>query len=144
MVLITGAFAESRYWDVFAEYAKNTPNDVLCRITVVNRGPDTATIHVLPQYWFRNTWIWGCNHEGCGMKPRMSQGKDGKISLTHESLGMMAKMFAGGEEGGGRGVPMLGIEGALAITVINAQRCNKCKKFIASCCPQQRTKEPLF
>ena len=86
----TGVFKESKYWDVFAEYAKNSPNDMLCRITVVNRGPDTATIHVLPQYWFRNTWIWGCDHEGCGMKPRMSQGRDGKIALTHESLGRLS------------------------------------------------------
>ncbi|XP_071790538.1 uncharacterized protein [Asterias amurensis] len=89
----SGVFKESKYWDVFAEYAKNSPNDMLCRITVVNRGPDTATIHVLPQYWFRNTWIWGCDHEGCGMKPRMSQGRDGKIALTHESLDKMTIMY---------------------------------------------------
>ena len=85
-----GAFDEGRYWDVFAEYAKNTPNDVLCRITVANRGPERATIHVLPQFWFRNTWIWGCDHEGCGMKPRMSLGRDGKVAVTHETLGRSA------------------------------------------------------
>ncbi|XP_072013161.1 uncharacterized protein [Amphiura filiformis] len=83
----SGAFNEKRYWDVFAEYAKNTPNDILCRITVANRGPDTATIHVLPQLFYRNTWIWGCDHEGCTLKPKMSLGKDGKVACSHESLG---------------------------------------------------------
>ena len=61
--MLKGLFAENRYWDVFAEYAKSSPNDVLCRYTVHNRGPDSATIHVLPQLWYRNTWIWGCTHE---------------------------------------------------------------------------------
>ena len=61
--LTAAVFAENRYWDVFAEYAKCSPNDVLCRYTMYNRGPDTATIHVLPQLWYRNTWIWGCTHE---------------------------------------------------------------------------------
>ncbi|XP_033111572.1 uncharacterized protein YMR196W-like [Anneissia japonica] len=82
----TGVFDEKRYWDVFTEYAKNGPNDILCRITVANRGPDTATIHVLPQLWYRNTWIWGCSHEGCTMKPKMSMQKDGKVLCSHESL----------------------------------------------------------
>src|SRR4029077_20961981 len=55
----TGIFDQNRYFDVFAEYAKNSPNDVLIRITVANRGPDTATLHVLPNIWFRNDWSWG-------------------------------------------------------------------------------------
>ncbi|XP_077995299.1 uncharacterized protein LOC144448861 [Glandiceps talaboti] len=83
----TGVFEENRYWDVFAEYAKNSPNDILCKITVANRGPDAATIHVLPTLWFRNTWIWGCTHEGCTMKPSMNLQKDGSVHLKHESLG---------------------------------------------------------
>lgn len=87
LVCIPGVFNEGKYWDVFAEYAKNTPNDVLCRITAVNRGPETATIHVLPQLWFRNTWIWGCSHEGCTIKPKLRSQKDGKVYLHHDSLG---------------------------------------------------------
>ncbi len=59
----SGAFDENRYWDVYAEYAKASPNDVLCMFTVYNRGPEESTLHVLPQLWYRNTWIWGCTHE---------------------------------------------------------------------------------
>ncbi len=54
----TGAFADDRYWDVQVEYAKASPRDVLMRITVHNRGPEQATLHVLPHLWFRNTWSW--------------------------------------------------------------------------------------
>ncbi len=56
----TGVFNENRYFDVTAEYAKNTPNDILIRITVANRGPEAATMHLLPTIWFRNTWAWNC------------------------------------------------------------------------------------
>ncbi|HEX5164321.1 MAG TPA: hypothetical protein VFV93_02905, partial [Thermomicrobiales bacterium] len=55
----TGVFAEDRYFDTYVEYAKRTPNDILIRLTVVNRGPDPAPLHVLPTLWFRNTWSWG-------------------------------------------------------------------------------------
>ena len=55
----TGVFDEDRYFDVFTEYAKSTPEEILIRITVVNRGPETARINVLPTIWFRNTWSWG-------------------------------------------------------------------------------------
>src|SRR5713226_8432332 len=55
----TGVFEQDRYFDVFAEYAKASPEDVLLRLTIVNRGPDAAPVHVLPQAWFRNTWSWG-------------------------------------------------------------------------------------
>ncbi len=55
----TGVYEQDRYFDVFAEYAKATPEDILLRLTIVNRGPDTAPLHVLPQTWFRNTWSWG-------------------------------------------------------------------------------------
>src|SRR5438132_1273987 len=57
-LLDTGIFDDDRYFDVFVEYAKAGPDDVLMRVTVHNRGPDTATLHVLPQLWFRNTWSW--------------------------------------------------------------------------------------
>jgi hypothetical protein len=55
----TGVFDDNRYFDVVTEYAKRSPSDILIRITVHNRGPETADVHVLPQLWFRNTWSWG-------------------------------------------------------------------------------------
>ncbi|MFO0736388.1 MAG: glucosidase [Labilithrix sp.] len=62
----TGIFAENRYFDVEVEYAKATPEDILVRITATNRGPETAPIEILPQFWFRNTWGWGTP---AGQKP---------------------------------------------------------------------------
>jgi len=58
-LLDTGVFAENRYFDVLVEYAKADVEDISMRITVSNRGPEAATLHVLPQVWFRNTWSWG-------------------------------------------------------------------------------------
>ncbi|MCK6553820.1 glucosidase [Candidatus Binatia bacterium] len=55
----TGVFDGDRYFDVEIEYAKAAPEDILVRIHVANRGPETAEIHVLPTLWFRNTWSWG-------------------------------------------------------------------------------------
>ena len=80
-------FNKSRYWDICAEYAKNTPDDILIRITVTNRGPDTARLHVLPTLWFRNTWIWGCNHEGCTKKASIIQKTHDTVECRHEPLG---------------------------------------------------------
>ncbi|HEX3573897.1 MAG TPA: glucosidase [Rhodopila sp.] len=57
-LLDTGLFDENRYFDVTVEYAKATPDDILIRITIDNRGPDAATLHVLPHLWARNTWDW--------------------------------------------------------------------------------------
>ncbi|MDX6340762.1 MAG: hypothetical protein QOH87_900, partial [Trebonia sp.] len=57
-LLDTGVFAEDRYFDVFVEYAKASPEDVLMQVTVHNRGPDEARLHVLPTLWFRHTWSW--------------------------------------------------------------------------------------
>ena len=83
----TGAFDENRYFDVFAEYAKASPDDVLIRITVANRGPEPATIHVLPTLWYRNAWTWGCTHEGCEVKPRMEAAGPAAVVARHVSLG---------------------------------------------------------
>src|SRR6187431_2475651 len=58
-LLDTGVFDDDRYFDVFVEYAKAEPEDVLVRVTVHNRGPEAARLHVLPTLWFRNTWTWG-------------------------------------------------------------------------------------
>jgi hypothetical protein len=68
-LLDTGIFAEDRYFDVFVEYAKVTIDDLLIRITVVNRGPDPAPLHLLPTLWFRNTWSW----DGGAPRPKMHQ-----------------------------------------------------------------------
>ncbi|MEO7386222.1 MAG: glucosidase [Gammaproteobacteria bacterium] len=57
----TGVFDDNRYFDVFVEYAQAAPEDILMRITAVNRGPAPATLHLLPQLWFRNTWSWNAS-----------------------------------------------------------------------------------
>jgi hypothetical protein len=86
-LLDTGVFNEDRYWDVFVEYAKQSAEDVVIQITVCNRGPEAATLHVLPTLLFRNTWSWG----GTAKKPVMRQtgGKKGSVALTasHEIVG---------------------------------------------------------
>jgi hypothetical protein len=86
-LLDTGVFAEDRYFDVQAEYAKASPNDLLIKITATNRGPDAAVLHLLPQLFYRNTWSWGCKHEGCEVKPRMQLVAPGKIQCDHVTLG---------------------------------------------------------
>jgi hypothetical protein len=72
-LLDTGVFEGSRYFDVQVEYAKNTPEDLLALVTVFNRGPEAATVHVLPTLWFRNTWSWG----GPSPRPSLRQMDDG-------------------------------------------------------------------
>jgi mannosylglycerate hydrolase MGH1-like protein len=62
-LLDTGIFDDSRYFDVVVEYAKATPEDLLMHLTVHNRGPDDATLHVLPTLWFRHTWSWAGGEE---------------------------------------------------------------------------------
>ena len=57
-LLDTGVFDENRYFDVFVEYAKQSPEDILIQITIHNRGPEAAELHVLPTLWFRNQWSW--------------------------------------------------------------------------------------
>ncbi|WP_309395958.1 MGH1-like glycoside hydrolase domain-containing protein [Cerasicoccus maritimus] len=85
-LLDSGAFDDNRYYDVYAEYAKAGPNDILVKITIANRAQEGATVHLLPQLWFRNTWIWGCDYEDCSMKPSIR--KDGKrLIAEHETLG---------------------------------------------------------
>jgi hypothetical protein len=59
----TGIFDEDRYFDVFVEYAKSAPEDILIRITAANRGPDAGILHLLPTVWFRNTWSWQAGGE---------------------------------------------------------------------------------
>jgi hypothetical protein len=81
-LLDTGIFDDNRYWDVFVEYAKADVADVLMRVTVHNRGPEEATIHVLPQLLFRNTWSWDNS-----ARPVLRAEKDGGINAKHGTLG---------------------------------------------------------
>jgi len=84
----TGIFDEDRYFDVFVEYAKASPDDLLIRITAANRGPEAAPLHLLPTLWFRNTWSWGRTGEGYWRKPLLSREADGAALLAqHVSLG---------------------------------------------------------
>ena len=82
-LLDTGAFDGDRYFDVFVEYAKADPEDILVRITVQNRGPETAELHLLPTLWFRNTWSW----DGSAPKPTLRQVGDRAVLASHERLG---------------------------------------------------------
>src|SRR6201997_4529537 len=79
-LLDTGIFDEDRYFDVFVEYGKASPEDLCIRIEVVNRGPDSAPLHILPQLWFRNIWAWT---DPRGRTPVIADGPvaDGAISL---------------------------------------------------------------
>jgi hypothetical protein len=86
-LLDTGIFNEGRYFDVFVEYAKASPNDVLIRITAVNRGPESAVLHLLPTLWFRNTWSWRCKHEDYGPNPLIEPAENGTLRAYHSSLG---------------------------------------------------------
>jgi hypothetical protein len=81
-LLDTGVFDDDRYFDVFLEYAKQSPEDILIRITVANRGPEAARLHVLPTLWFRNTWSWGKN----GARPSL-RASGGTIRASHAELG---------------------------------------------------------
>jgi hypothetical protein len=86
-LLDTGVFNEDRYFDVFAEYAKGNENDILIRVTIANRGPEKATLHLLPTLWFRNTWFWGPIPEECTSKPSLTLERDGIVRAQHDQLG---------------------------------------------------------
>jgi hypothetical protein len=78
----TDVFNENRYWDVFVEYFKASPDDILAQITIHNRGPDPARLHVLPQLWFRNTWSWNPSSAKPGISAR-----DAVLVAEHHQLG---------------------------------------------------------
>ena len=82
-LLDTGIFDDDRYFDVFVEYAKAGPEDVLIRITVHNRGPEAARLRLLPTLWFRNTWSWGEDDR----KPALAAAGPGTIHASHPDLG---------------------------------------------------------
>ncbi|MBV9122759.1 MAG: glucosidase, partial [Planctomycetes bacterium] len=81
-LLDTGIFDDDRYFDVFVEYAKAGPDDLLLRISIHNRGPEEAVLHLLPQLWFRNTWSW----KGDPHKPSLAAAGPGAITAHHPDL----------------------------------------------------------
>jgi hypothetical protein len=87
-LLDTGIFEDDRYFDVFVEYAKAGPEDLLIRITAANRGPEAATLHVLPTLWFRNTWMWWPDDPP---KPSLREGEARKgtrvVAASHAEIG---------------------------------------------------------
>jgi hypothetical protein len=91
----TGAFADDRYWAVTVEHAKAAPRDLCVRITVENRGPEPATLHVLPTLWFRNTWAWGLPGEDA--VPRITSEGDSTLLAEHADLG---RLVLTGQPGG--------------------------------------------
>jgi hypothetical protein len=95
----TGVFDGDRYFDVVAEYAKAGPEDILIRITVSNRGPEAATLHLLPTLWFRNTWSWGRGGEGYWPRPTLRRAGPGLIEAEHASLGRYVLEAAAGPDG---------------------------------------------
>jgi hypothetical protein len=94
----TGIFEGDRYFDVFVEYAKASPEDVLIQIQVVNRGPDPAELTVLPTLWFRNTWSWGLDIR----RPRLRKGEPAKdasvIECNHDYYGYRRLLCQGSPE----------------------------------------------
>jgi hypothetical protein len=82
-LLDTGIFDDDRYFDVFVEYAKGGPADILMLVTAYNRGPEKATLHLLPQLWFRNTWSWKAG----GDRPKLRSLGDTGVSAVHHTLG---------------------------------------------------------
>jgi len=83
-LLDTGVFDENRYFDVFVEYGRPDPDDILIQVTIVNHGPEPALLDFLQQLWFRNTWSWGRGGES---KPRMKRSGSQSMAIHHETLG---------------------------------------------------------
>jgi hypothetical protein len=86
-LLDTGIFDRDRYFDVFVEYAKASPEDILVQITVWNRGPEAAELHVLPTLWFRNRWSWGTASGRPELRQAPSSGAMHVIEAVQEELG---------------------------------------------------------
>jgi hypothetical protein len=85
-LLDTGIFNDDRYFDVFVEYAKATPTDILIQISAANRGPERASLHLLPTLWFRNTWAWWPEEPKPSLRRRSGQNTVA-IEATHAELG---------------------------------------------------------
>ena len=86
-LLDTGVFDQDRYFDVFVEYAKASPEDLLIQITVHNRGPEPATLQLLPTLWFRNDWSWGDEVARPSLRQLAQDKTGGIVALSHRELG---------------------------------------------------------
>ncbi len=86
-LLDTGIFNEDRYFDVFVEYAKASPTEILVQISLCNRGPEAAALHVLPTLWFRNTWNWWPDEPKPSLKDASDKNGGSAISATDAVLG---------------------------------------------------------
>jgi hypothetical protein len=95
-----GVFDQERYFDVTVEYAKSAPDDILIQITVINRGPEAAALHLLPTLWYRNTWIWGCKHDGCWVRPNLKKTGPRMIQGDHVNFGSHCFIVDAMPEGG--------------------------------------------
>jgi hypothetical protein len=93
-LLEVGVFDDDRYFDVFVEYAKADPNDIAFRIRVVNRGPDPASLEILPHVWFRNTWSW----EPGSPRPVLYRDGPSRVALEHPEMGRFTAYFDGEPE----------------------------------------------
>jgi Glycosyl hydrolase family 63 C-terminal domain len=94
----TGVFEGGRYFDVFVEYAKSSPEDIAIRIRIHNRGPEPARIDVLPTLWFRNTWSWGRTGEGYPARPSIWALDETTVLAEHEELGRFRLAAEGAPE----------------------------------------------
>ena len=83
----TGVFDEDRYFDIFVEYAKAEPEEILIRIQAVNRGPEAAVLHLLPTVWFRNTWSWGYTEPRPNLRRVKSEDPRAIIEVNHHYYG---------------------------------------------------------
>ena len=86
-LLDTGIFADDRYFDVFVEYVKASPEDILIRVTAENRGPEAATLHVLPTLWFRNVWGWSAGAPKPELREVPAMKGTRTINASHPDLG---------------------------------------------------------
>lgn len=86
-LLDTGVFDGNCYFDIFVEYAKNSPDDILIKITAINRANEEKTLHLLPTLWFRNTWSWNPSNKKPLLKANKSEAEFSSIEAAHPTLG---------------------------------------------------------
>ena len=95
----TGVLDGGRVFDVEVEYAKAAPDDLLVRITAANRGPEAATLHLLPTLWFRNSWSWGRDDDEYPPRPALTAAGPGRLEAVHETLGRFTLVAGEGPDG---------------------------------------------
>src|SRR3989304_4900820 len=86
-LLDTGALEGARYFDVFVAYAKHLPDDIVIQISIINRGPEEATLHLLPTLWFRNTWSWNHGNDKPSLQVIKTSSHTSVIDSSHPTLG---------------------------------------------------------